>query len=261
MTLGSRTSPGVSSEPSEKLDIPRSPIFIEETSIDIYKAGQSFSVPPDEIADWVVNVSLAIRSSVPFDTLSMMVEFPELGLSNNFAININSHHNSETSPFWVTALWRIPDKLPERWYPHNLGTPKLYNMTITLELESSTSKAADSFVTRTGFRTIQLVQSPYSQQDIEERGITPGDQWHFNINGKPFYVLGTNIIPFDPFYARTSSDQVRWVLESAVKSGQNMVCISVYSIHIRRSFIISLGTSVGWRNISTIRCRYGRWSI
>ncbi len=37
-----------------------------------------------------------------------------------------------------------------------------------------------SFVTRTGFRTIQLVQIPYSQQDIQTRGFIPGYQWHFN---------------------------------------------------------------------------------
>jgi len=80
-----------------------------------------------------------------------------------------------------------------------------------------------SFTTTTGFRTIQLVQSPYSQEDVDVRGITPGDQWHFEINGKAFYAKGTNIIPFDPFYARTKPEAVKWVLESAVKSGQNMV--------------------------------------
>lgn len=83
-----------------------------------------------------------------------------------------------------------------------------------------------TFDTKTGFRTIFLAQGAYSQQDIEERGITPGDQWHFEINGRAFYSSGTNIIPFDPFYARTSTDQVRWVLESSVASGQNMVCTS-----------------------------------
>ncbi|KAF7977722.1 hypothetical protein HWV62_2782 [Athelia sp. TMB] len=65
--------------------------------------------------------------------------------------------------------------------------------------------------------------SPYSNKEVAERGITPGDQWHFAINGKTFYSKGTNIIPFDPFYARTTNDDVRWILESAVKSGQNML--------------------------------------
>ncbi|KAI0701287.1 glycoside hydrolase superfamily, partial [Cerioporus squamosus] len=72
-------------------------------------------------------------------------------------------------------------------------------------------------------RTIELIQTPYSQEEIDARGITPGDQWHFEVNGKAFYTLGTNIIPFDPFYARMTSAQVRWVLESALASGQNML--------------------------------------
>ena len=41
--------------------------------------------------------------------------------------------------------------------------------------------------------------------------------------------------PFDPFYARMTTEQVRWVLESAVLSGQNMVCLSSF----RPSFILT----------------------
>jgi beta-mannosidase len=107
-----------------------------------------------------------------------------------------------------------------------LGNPKLYNLSVTLKMNSNGSTIDSvSFQTRTGFRTIQLVQSPYTAEQVRN-GITPGDNWHFNINGKPFYALGTNIIPFDPFYARTTTDSVRWVLESVVKSGQNMVRFS-----------------------------------
>jgi beta-mannosidase len=111
--------------------------------------------------------------------------------------------------------------VPQRWFPHNLATgPKLYNVSITLVASPSQNVTFD---TKTGFRTIFLAQGPYSQQDVVQRGITPGDQWHFEVNGAAFYSLGTNIIPFDPFYARTTTEQVRWVLESSVKSGQNMV--------------------------------------
>jgi beta-mannosidase len=124
---------------------------------------------------------------------------------------------------WVSAIWIIPDSVPQRWYPHNLGTPQLYNLSVTLELTSDgITVDSVSFNIRTGFRTTQLVQSPYTAEQVRS-GITPGDNWHFNINGKPFYALGTNIIPFDPFYARTTTDSVLWVLESAARSGQNMV--------------------------------------
>lgn len=206
------------SEPAD-IDAVTGPIFIEETSVDIYKEGQSFSTTPIQDADWVVNVSLALRSSMPLKSTTLTLGFPELKLSKSFQVTPSAHASS-TGPIWVNAIWKFSDSIPERWYPHNLGSPKLYNLTGTLE-EASHSI---TFNTRTGFRTIQLVQSAYTSKDIAERGITPGDQWHFEVNGKAFYSLGTNIIPFDILYARTTTDQVRWVLESAVKSGQNMVC-------------------------------------
>ncbi|KAF8729833.1 hypothetical protein AX14_005932 [Amanita brunnescens Koide BX004] len=218
--------------------------FIEESSIDIFKDDQSFSVSPNEAADWLVNATLALRS-VTMDTPTLSLSIPELNLSS--PTFIFSHLVASKEVQWITAIWRIPDSIPERWYPHNLGKPKLYDLRVVLEMVPSTGSIPQfgtayhsqavpglpgqatfqdkiSFTTRTGFRTIQLVQTPYSQQDIE-RGITPGDQWHFNINGKPFYALGTNIIPFDPFYARTTTDQVKWILQSAAMSGQNMLRI------------------------------------
>ncbi|KAJ7710527.1 glycoside hydrolase family 2 protein [Mycena rosella] len=203
---------------SNSTSIPQ-PIFIEETAVDIYKAGQNFSVPPDETADWVVNVTLALRSSSGFDTPSITLSFPELNITSS-VFSLEPLSITSDSPSWVTVLWKIPDAIPQRWYPHNLGTPTLYNLTIALGLAGS---ADVELAVRTGFRTVKLAQLPYSQEAIEARGITPGDQWHFEINGKAFYSLGTNVIPFDPFYARISTEQVRWVLESAVQSGQNML--------------------------------------
>ena len=202
-----------------------SPVFVEESSIDIYKVGQNFSVPPDQTADWVINVTLALRSAKTFRSPSLTLEISELNLKSD-SLDLVSIQETTTDVSWVHALWHVPDDVPERWYPHNLGTPKLYNLTVNLHLTSK-SDVDTSFTVTTGFRTIQLVQSPYSREDVARRGITPGDQWHFDINGKTFYSKGTNIIPFDPFYARIKTDDVRWILESAVKSGQNMVSFAV----------------------------------
>ncbi|KAJ6574531.1 glycoside hydrolase family 2 protein [Mycena capillaripes] len=197
-------------------------VFVEETSVDIYKVGQNFSVPANETADWVVNVTLALRPGAAFDSPSISLAFAELNLTSP-TFSLDPLPMTTDSPTWVTVLWQIHDSIPQRWYPHNLGNPQLYNLTISLDLDASTEDV--ELTVRTGFRTIKLAQLPYSEEDIDSRGITPGDQWHFEINGKAFYSLGTNIIPFDPFYARTTTEQVRWVLESAVRSGQNMLRI------------------------------------
>ncbi|THG96702.1 hypothetical protein EW026_g5176 [Hermanssonia centrifuga] len=182
-----------------------SPIFIEESSLEISKVGQTPIARPNEAADWVVNVTLALRSAVAIKSPFITISIPELKITSP-QLSFESLPADTTSPTFVSVNFKIPDSVPDRWFPHNLGTPKLYNITTTIHLSKSSST---SFVTQTGFRTITLVQSPYSQQDIQTRGITPGDQWHFEINGKAFYSSGTNIIPYDPFYARTTSEQLR----------------------------------------------------
>ncbi|KAF9455372.1 glycoside hydrolase superfamily [Collybia nuda] len=202
-------------------------VFVEEFSVDIYKVGQSFSVPPDQNADWAVNVTLALRSGQKIPPGLLTLSFPELNTKST-PFTVPSIPVSSKTPYWISVVWTIPDALPQRWYPHNLGTPKLYNLSIKLDIPKPSDElhariSILNLTTTTGFRTIELIQSPYSRGDVEGRGVTPGDQWHFEVNGKAFYSLGTNIIPFDPFYARITTDKVRWILESAVRSGQNMV--------------------------------------
>lgn len=178
----------------------------------------------------------------------MTISIPELHISSG-PLKVSSIPASTSEATFVTAKFNIPDKIPERWYPHNIGNPKLYNFTITLALSDKKSAPAASFILTSGFRTVEIVQTAYSQEEIASRGITPGDQWHFNVNGKAFFTMGTNIIPFDPFYARMTSEQVRWVLESAVKSGQNMVSdVNVISIIVTTDPF--LASSVGRRHLS-----------
>ncbi|TFY78864.1 hypothetical protein EWM64_g5145 [Hericium alpestre] len=207
----------------------KSPVLISESSIDIYKQGYADASQNNlnETAPWVFNISLGIHSAVTVSSPSLVLSIAELNFTSDpIAVDaipaLGSNGSSIVStPTWVRANWTIDDSLPQRWFPHNLGTPKLYNLTISLHLGTGSDNI--SFTTPVGFRTIRLVQTRYPDDEVAQRGITPGDQWHFEVNGKAFYALGTNIIPFDPFYARTTDEQVRWVLESAVASGQNML--------------------------------------
>ena len=196
------------------------PIFFEETSLEVSKVGQTSILSANQTADWLVNVTLAVRSVVTSDAAAITVAIPELHYSES--LYVGPIQANTTTPTTLRASFAVPEGLPQRWFPHNLETgPRLYNVTVTLTLDRGRTHAA--FTTRTGFRTVELVQTAYSAGELAARGITPGDQWHFAVNGRAFYTLGTNIIPFDPFYARMTSAQVRWVLESAVRSGQNMV--------------------------------------
>jgi len=199
-------------------------IFVDELSLDIYKYGSNSSATPDQTADWVVNVTYGLRSVSAYSQPTVVLSIPDLNLESQ-PLELDPIATSTSKTSFSSVNWTIPDDVPERWYPTGLGTPKLYNLTITLYPSGTSTSASDAIsqTITTGFRTIQILQTPYSSQEVAERGITPGDQWHFAINGQAFYSKGTNIIPFDSFYPRINPENVRWVLESAVASGQNML--------------------------------------
>ncbi|KAJ2999426.1 hypothetical protein NUW54_g6940 [Trametes sanguinea] len=194
-------------------------LFVEESSLEVSKVGQHPNARPDESADWLVNVTLALRSIRADPNPTLTVAIPELNITSG-PLKVSSIPSQSNASTFVTASFTVPNGVPQRWYPHNLGMPKLYDFTVTLSINGLPPA---SYTTRSGFRTVYLAQTPYSQEDVEQRGITPGDQWHFEVNGKAIYSKGSNVTPFDPFYARISTDKARWVLESVVKSGQNML--------------------------------------
>ncbi|EIW76704.1 glycoside hydrolase family 2 protein [Coniophora puteana RWD-64-598 SS2] len=201
-----------------------SSIFLDETSVDIYKSGTNVTAPPPEDADWVVNVTFGIRSSAAFDKPTVTLAIPELQLTSE-PLALDAIAAQTTDATYMSINWTIPDSTPQRWYPAGLGTPQLYNLTITLSPSGSGSSDTIEQTIRTGFRTIYLDQRPYTSDEVAARGITPGDRWHFLINGQQFYAKGTNLIPLDPFYPRLATDKARWLLESALASGQNMLRI------------------------------------
>ncbi|KAH9934072.1 glycoside hydrolase [Epithele typhae] len=219
VTLNSKSSDHITPASHPLLASTNGPVFFEETALEISRQGQNTITQADQTADWLVNVTLAVRSVVRSHAPIVTIDIPELNITSG-ALSVSSIPADTSAPTFVHASFIVPADAPALWFPHTLGTPKLYNFTVTLSLAHG---ASASFTVRSGFRTIELIQDAYSREDIDGRGITPGDQWHFNVNGKAFYTVGTNIIPFDPFYARMTSAQVRWVLESAVLSGQNML--------------------------------------
>ena len=221
--------------------------------------GQTAYSTPNQTADWLVNVTLGIRSVLASPNTSISIEVPELNLSSGWLAAQFIPANTD-EPTFVTAAMTVPDGVPERWWPTDLGSPKLYNFTITLSLGNANATLDQiSFKVRSGFRTIELLQTAYTDEEVATRGITPGDKWHFAINGHDFYTKGTSIIPFDPFYSRISQDKVRWILESAVQSGQNMVSVRFSGPYCDLLlYLLMPGPCLGWWCLSALGCTHWR---
>ncbi len=81
---------------------------------------------------------------------------------------------------------------PMLWNPVNYGEPNLYEVTVCAVLNGET---VDSYSFKTGIRTVELIRTSV----IDEEG--KGD-FHFRINGKKVFVLGSNWVPVDAFHSR-----------------------------------------------------------
>lgn len=68
---------------------------------------------------------------------------------------------------------------------------------------------------RVGFRTVELVQEPLTEQ--------PGTSFFFRVNGRPIFAAGSNWIPAGSYPNRVTREDYRQLLSLLVEGGQNMI--------------------------------------
>lgn len=186
--------------------------FVHSSSIDVYKKGTFNNLPAVQSANWVVNITLDVFASQALQDSTLEVQIrgtdhtANVSLSKPIAQGFNDG---------LHASFEIKEGEVERWWPHTFGEQKLYWFDLNLGHQLKWSK-------RSGFRTVIANQEPVSAEDIAA-GWAPGNHFHIEINGKRIYTQGSNIIPFDVFYPRTSLDFLNWNLDSAVLSGQHLL--------------------------------------
>lgn len=101
----------------------------------------------------------------------------------------DSVFDHKTTIFGVHNDVRFNIENPKIWQPRGYGKQHLYNVTVTVYYDE---KAVCSENFRTGLRTVYL-----------DRGKTADGKAKFDfiVNGKPVFILGTNIVPADVFPA------------------------------------------------------------
>jgi beta-mannosidase len=104
----------------------------------------------------------------------------------------------------------IPD--PKIWWPNGLGEQPLYNIYAEL---SASGKVIDVKSATIGLRTIKLVRKPDTKGG--------GESFYFEVNGRPVFAKGANIIPNDVFLTRVKPETYEFIVKSAAAANMNML--------------------------------------
>ncbi|MDR1106083.1 MAG: hypothetical protein LBL44_06980 [Treponema sp.] len=81
------------------------------------------------------------------------------------------------------------------WWPKGYGKPNLYDITVKLLKDD---KTVETFSTRFGIRTVKLIRTGTTDAFFN------GD-FHFEVNNKRIFILGTNWVPVDSYHSRDIS--------------------------------------------------------
>ncbi|KAI8821024.1 glycoside hydrolase family 2 protein [Fimicolochytrium jonesii] len=191
------------------------------TLVDIYRVGQLNNIPPNQNANWMVNVSAEVLSVDTFDRATVTLSFPQLQVTSPpiRVAGIKPGRN------FVTAHFEVDKSKPHLWWPVHMGKQNLYDLHISINPQPTSGLAPMNYTRRTAFRTIVLNLLRYPDALTIPFGgpYKPGDQFHFEVNGVTFFAKGANWVPADAFYRRITKERRRGILQSAVDANMNMV--------------------------------------
>jgi len=99
---------------------------------------------------------------------------------------------------------------PQLWYPAGYGAQPIYHFHISVKEDG---KELDDTTVKTGLRSVVL------HRELDKWGRS----FEFVVNGIPVFAKGADIIPFDSFPDRVTTEKYRHILQSAKDANMNMV--------------------------------------
>lgn len=200
-------------------------VHVTNTDFDIYRKGQINHIAPNQSEPWVVNASIDFIGSLPRKP-SMAIEIKDL--ESGTVLKSGALENVAVIGQAITGQTTVDGAEPRLWWPTGMGKQNLYNLTVTIQDEG---KDLASITKRTGFRTIFLNRSNITEEQ-RSRGIAPGANWHFEVNGHEFYAKGSNLIPPDAFWPRVTQSKMQRLFDAVVAGNQNMLRVWSSSIYL-----------------------------
>lgn len=109
------------------------------------------------------------------------------------------------------ARFNLNVRNAQRWWLNGMGDQPLYEL--AAEVAGATRKAIDTSTRRIGLRTVRLEQGADSQ----------GEDFHFVVNGVPFFAKGANWTPPDPMLSRPTRVEYARLVKAASIANMNML--------------------------------------
>ena len=131
----------------------------------------------------------------------------------------------------VSVDFRIPD--PMLWYPNGLGEQPLYRVTLKVFDGDGLSDQREH---HTGIRRLEYHKNPGAPPDALP--------YTFVVNGKPVYIKGVNLTPFDHLYGNVTKEAYHKYIDLIQGANINMVRIWGGGI-IEKEYFYSLCDSHG----------------
>ncbi|CAF0800471.1 unnamed protein product [Didymodactylos carnosus] len=178
-------------------------------------------VSNDDEDSWIIDFQLKFEEN-PCSVLrseDLYFRLINTSWSSNTTLSCVNNYQSPV-PFTV----RVPSHYIALWYPHTIGQPILYEFQVECYSQIKTKQI--------GFRTIELIQDPYTDLDPDLNGTS----FYFKVNNQTLFIKGSNWIPADSFQERITQEYLEVLLKSAAEANINMLRVWGGGLYEKKEF-------------------------
>lgn len=148
-------------------------VAVRNSILDIYRVGQLPNLPPDQGADWMLNASVDVLSTL---TAGATMKYTITEATTNVTIDSGVMKNITNGGDVITGMTILGGQKYKLWWPSGLGEQNLYY--VTVEVLSPSGAVLATVTKRTGFRTIVLNMGVITDEQIAQ-GVAPGNNCRY----------------------------------------------------------------------------------